>query len=146
MRVFEWTLQREPGVGKSTPGVLSCGGRWWYTLEDQVREQAGVPVATWKVHGETAIPAGRYRVVLSMSNRFGRLLPEVQNVPGFVGIRWHAGNAIDDTDGCQLVGLTRGKGWVGKSRAAEAQVVRALSEVGEHYVTIRNAPVGAQEV
>jgi len=74
------------------------------TLEDEIRERAGVPVATWKVPGETAIPAGRYSLTLTMSRRFGCVLPLLRNVPGFSGIRIHTGNVIDDTDGCILVG------------------------------------------
>jgi Steigviridae/Suoliviridae L,D-carboxypeptidase/transpeptidase len=80
-------------------GVMEC-----LTLEDEIRERPGVPVSVWKVPGQTAIPAGRYSISLTMSARFGCVLPLLRDVPGFSGIRIHTGNVIDDTDGCILVG------------------------------------------
>lgn len=67
-----------------------------YTLEDVVREE--------KVYGETAIPYGRYRVVVTFSNRFQRDMPLLLDVPDFSGIRIHPGNTDKDTSGCILVG------------------------------------------
>ena len=45
-----------------------------------------------KVFGDTAIPRGRYRVTLSPSQRFGRVMPEIHDVPDFTGVRIHGGN------------------------------------------------------
>ena len=50
------------------------------------------------------IPPGIYQLVLSMSPKFRRLLPEVINVPFNTGIRIHAGNHPSETSGCLLVG------------------------------------------
>jgi hypothetical protein len=58
-----------------------------WTCEDEVREVPGQPVATWKVPGKTAIPAGIYEVDITMSQRFGRDLPVLLAVPGFTGVR-----------------------------------------------------------
>ncbi|WP_428329026.1 DUF5675 family protein [Mucilaginibacter sp.] len=69
-----------------------------FTLEDIVR-----PKDEPKVFGKTAIPAGTYKVILSHSNHFNRILPEILNVPGFEGIRMHSGNTELDTEGCILV-------------------------------------------
>ena len=57
-----------------------------------------------KVQNETAIPYGRYEVILDFSNRFQKIMPHILNVPGFEGIRIHVGNSDIDTDGCLLLG------------------------------------------
>lgn len=76
-----------------------------YTLEDEVREIPGKPVSEWKIKGATAIPAGRYRVTLQDSPRFGRDTLTIHDVPGFDYIRMHAGNTEADTEGCPLLGM-----------------------------------------
>lgn len=90
------------------------GAHECFTLEDVDR-----PV---KIYGETAIPKTRedkpYSVVITPSKRFKRDLPLVENVPGFEGIRIHPGNTAEDTDGCILVGRTKGTTWISESRAA----------------------------
>lgn len=94
-----------------------------YTLEDRVR-----PLGE-KVAGQTAIPAGRYRVVVDHSPRFGKLMPRLLDVPGFSGIRIHTGNKPDDTEGCILVGddpTTLTDAWIGKSRAAYNELLPKL--------------------
>jgi hypothetical protein len=80
-------------------GNLEC-----CTLEDTVREP-GI-----KIPKKTAIPAGKYRLVCDFSSRFQRMMPHILNVPGFEGIRIHAGNTEEDTEGCILVGRERQDG------------------------------------
>ena len=63
-----------------------------YTVEDEDRH---LEAGRIKIAGRTAIPKGTYEVVLSMSNRFKKLLPEVLNVSGFTGVRIHTGNTAD---------------------------------------------------
>lgn len=71
------------------------------TLEDKVRDLT----KEVKVFGETAIPAGIYKINITYSNRFKRDLPLLLNVPQFDGIRIHPGNTAEDTHGCILVGI-----------------------------------------
>ena len=46
----------------------------------------------YKVKGRSAIPEGRYAVVISFSPKFKQWLPILLGVPKFDGIRIHAGN------------------------------------------------------
>ena len=90
----------EATIGKMyVDGVFEC-----YTLEDCDRRlEDGKSV---KVDKFTAIPRGKFNVIVTPSNRFQRNLPEILNVPGFTGVRIHAGNKTGDTEGCILVGCT----------------------------------------
>ena len=110
---------REPSTAAATLGILLIDGVFvCWTLEDVVREV--------KIPGETAIPAGRYAVRLSLSQRFQKLLPEILTVPGFTGIRIHAGNTQADTAGCLLVGRIRADDRVEESKLALMHVMEQL--------------------
>ena len=110
---------REPSTAAATMGLLLIDGVFTcWTLEDVVREV--------KIPGETAIPAGRYEVRLSLSQRFQKLLPEILAVPGFAGIRIHAGNTQADTHGCVLVGRIRAYDRVEESKLALMHVMEHL--------------------
>ncbi len=89
-------------------GVFQC-----YILEDTDRglrsEMTLTTLYKIKIRGATAIPTGRYKVVISYSNRFRRYLPLLVDVPAFEGIRIHPGNVPSDTDGCLLPGTQIGK-------------------------------------
>lgn len=92
-------------------GRLSVDGKFiCYTLEDGVRVS--------KIPGITAIPRGNYRVIKNYSYRFKREMLQLVDVPGFTGIRIHAGNTAKDTEGCILVGLTAGDEEIYRSREA----------------------------
>lgn len=110
-------LQRADYSKHSTIGTLALDGRvLCFTLEDVVRVGP-------KVFGETAIPAGSYTVVLDLSQRFGKVMPHVLDVPGFQGIRIHPGNTDKDTHGCILVGLSKRADFIGESKAAYAMLL-----------------------
>lgn len=78
-------------------GVFHC-----HTLEDVYRDLQGD--CSKKVYGSTCIEFGTYKVTLSHSAHFGKVLPEILDVPCFEGIRIHGGNVPADTLGCILVG------------------------------------------
>jgi len=114
-------LIRQPSSEKSTQGVLYLDDVWeCFTLEDVVR-----PV---KIPKETAIPEGSYKVVLDYSNRYKRIMPHILNVPNFEGIRIHAGNTMEDTEGCILVGRGSERDKITQSRLAFNQLFEKLSK------------------
>ena len=97
-----------------------------YAVEDEDRH---LEAGGTKVYGRTAIPKGSYEVVLSMSNRFKKLLPEVLNVPQFTGVRIHSGNSSKDSEGCIILGSTNDRDdddWVGGSKIALTQFMAKL--------------------
>lgn len=137
---MELKLVREVKVA-GTPGILYVDGKQvCWTLEDPVREVPGRPVSEWKVQDKTAIPAGRYRVLVTMSPRFKKRLPLLLDVPGFSGVRIHSGNTTEHTEGCILVGLTRHGLTVGNSRAAMAilqpMIEAAIQRNEDVFITV----------
>lgn len=73
-------------------------------LEDVVRGQGdAASVDKWKVKGHSAIPYGSYQLRFTPSPKYG-VKWQVMDVPGFQGIRIHAGNDPSHTEGCLLLG------------------------------------------
>lgn len=112
-----------------TFGVLFDLASGWaaHTLEDAVRVGPKIP-------GKTAIPAGTYPVLLTMSARFGTELPLIDRVPNFSGIRIHAGNTEADTEGCLLVGLGRTADRIVESRPALTTLLTKMRATGGPHV------------
>ena len=141
---MELRLERKSFTPTATIGELTVDGVFeCFTLEDVVR--AGDIFAV-KVPGATAIPAGRYEVRVSFSRRFRTELPEVLRVPNFEGIRIHPGNTAADTDGCVLVGRSRGVDRVLESRIAFVPLLEKIRRglhPGPVNLTIVNVLPGA---
>lgn len=126
------TLNRQPSWQNTTLGQLWRDEAFeCWTLEDQVRHAAKVP-------GATAIPAGRYLVLLTFSPRFDRVMPLIDGVPGFSGIRIHPGNSAENTEGCLLVGDTVVNARrIADSRAAFERLFAALERAtGDIWIDI----------
>lgn len=103
------------------------------TLEDKVVDidkSGKIDNGEVKIYGQTAIPYGKYKVVLSYSPKFGRIMPRILDVPGFNGILIHIGNTIKDTDGCILVGRNKTVGMVNESTTTFNELFRQM-EVAE---------------
>lgn len=93
------------------------------TIEDKVRQLDSIED---KIKHKTAIPKGKYKVVVTMSPKFRRSLPLLLNVPFFEGIRIHRGNDENDTSGCIIVGENKIKGKVINSTYYEEKLVELL--------------------
>ena len=116
-------LERKYLKPEYTIGQLKVDGNFFCdTLEDQVRDLSREK----KVPGQTAIPAGKYEVIVNISPRFKRKLPRLLNVPGFEGILIHRGNTPEDTAGCILVGENKAKGKVINSTPYELRLTEMI--------------------
>ena len=80
-------IRNEP-QGSAITGRLVINGRWFCNTLERVGYQ---------------IPALCYHVAVTMSPKFRRLLPIVQNVPGRSGIRFHVGKVPKHSTGCILL-------------------------------------------
>lgn len=128
--------------GKATIGNLYLDGAYeCFSLE---------PAAKKPVHeGHPCIPAGRYRVRLRNSPRFGLDTIELIMVPGRTDILMHAGNTAHDTLGCIAVGYDHAGGtWeIHRSKDAlkkiKGDVVRRLKETEQVWVEVHDSFAGA---
>lgn len=139
---------RNPSGVSSTIGRLFISGAYYCdTIEDLVREVPGVPVERWKKAGTTAIPAGEYEVLLTVSERAERghlwtpqpdhVLPLLVDVPGFSGIRIHAGNTAANVEGCIAVGRWDGVEALEQSRSALTELMSRLRAADDAGCQIR---------
>lgn len=122
-------------------GVVSVNGkRICESLEDEDRGLTSTmsvdEILRRKKKGQTAIPTGRYRVLWTYSPRFKKMMPLVDGVPGYAGIRIHAGNKAKDTEGCLLLGrntevgaVTNSRYWTGKVCAMIEKACKDKEEV-----------------
>ena len=81
-------LIRNKPQGNAITGRLVIDGRWFCNTLERVGYQ---------------IPALCYPVRVTLSPKFRRLLPIVQNVPQRTGIRFHRGTKPEHSTGCILV-------------------------------------------
>lgn len=131
---MELKLIREIYTEDSTIGKLYVNDVFHcFTLEDKVRDV--------KIKNVTAIPAGRYKVVVDFSNRFKQLMPLLLNVPNYLGVRIHTGNYSKDTEGCILVGSTKAVNFIGNSKKAYAKLLSTITKAlktEQVFITIIN--------
>jgi hypothetical protein len=126
---MELKIIRKTFTENSTIGDLLINGKFFcFVLEDKDR---GLEKGGKKVYAKTAIPRGKYTVILSYSNRFKQFMPQITNVPFFEGIRIHSGNTANHSEGCPLVGKTKAVDFVGNSKAAYRELFSVLSKVAK---------------
>jgi hypothetical protein len=127
-----------------TIGKLYIDGKYFCdTLEDTVRDtnkSGKFDNGEKKVKGKTAIPYGTYEIKWTYSPRFKKYTPQLMNVPSFEGIRIHAGNSSDHTEGCLLLGENKKVGMVLNSRATIAKfypIIKDACAKGEVTIEIK---------
>ena len=129
-------LNRIAKRAKYTIGKLYINDQYFCdTLEDTDRgltqSMTEQQIGSKKVYGETAIPTGTYRIIISYSNKFKKQMPLLLNVPGFAGIRIHSGNTEKDSLGCILVGKNKAVGKVLESRDTYSKLFSILQEANK---------------
>lgn len=122
-------LKRRIFTDKSTIGELYVNGvpECWICEDKDRGLDVSMPLSEiirLKVKGQTCIPYGYYKVIVTMSERFSRIagkdvyLPMLLNVPGYEGVRIHKGNKPEDTEGCLLPGTHKDIDFVSNSATA----------------------------
>jgi hypothetical protein len=115
-------LKRKIFTDDSTIGELSIDGEFvCFTLEDKVRDT--------KIQNVTAIPYGKYEVIINFSNHFQKYMPLLLNVPNYEGVRIHSGNKSTDTEGCILVGSSKSLNFIGNSRVTFNSLFARMKKV-----------------
>lgn len=124
-----------------TEGKLYIDGVYFCdTLEDQDRglyqHMSLAEIKAVKVYGETCIPYGTYKVELTYSPKFKKIMPEILNVKGFVGVRMHNGSYTYHSSGCPLVGIKYKDGMLTNSRKTFNELMQKLQNQKEITLTI----------
>lgn len=151
MTITVWRKYREQGFTISR--VYIDGVFTFHVLEPEDRglmqSMSVGEIMTSKVKGQTAIPVGNYKVLRTWSPKYNKILPQVMNVKGFGGVRFHGGNSSKDTLACLLPGDADEKhirNWVANSQKRFKQFDSMLQVAGGeadlHIVWDYNEEVG----
>lgn len=135
------TLKRIANRKDYCIGKLYINGKYFCdTLEDVDRglddSMSEDDIKQIKIKGETAIPTGIYTVLLTYSPKYKKVMPLINNVKGYSGIRIHSGNSSKDTEGCLLVGKNTVVGRLTDSRNTYNALFKRLQQKGSNKITI----------
>lgn len=135
------TLKRIANKKDYCIGKLYINGKYFCdTLEDVDRglddSMTEEEIRSIKVKTQTAIPTGIYTVLLTYSPKYKKVMPLINNVKGYSGIRIHSGNSSKDTEGCLLVGKNTVVGRLTDSRNTFNALFKRLQQKGSNKITI----------
>ena len=124
-----------------TIGPLYINGQYFCDiLEDSVRDlnKDGdlLDEGEGKIPSKTAIPYGSYDIILSMSPKFGRVLPLLLNVKHFEGVRIHRGRTAANSAGCLIPGENKKPGEVINSAKYEQELIALILDAVYHNESI----------
>lgn len=110
-----------------------------YTLEDEDRHLESIG-KEGKVYGKTAIPCGRYEVVLYDSPKHG-VVPLLLDVPGYSYVEIHGANHSRELLGCIAVGKARTADGVATCSVVVNRIVslieRAADDGRKTFITVK---------
>lgn len=123
-------------------GKLYIDGVWFCdTIEDTDRglddSMSVDEILKKKIKGETAIPTGIYKIEITYSPKYKRMMPLILGVKGYSGIRIHSGNTSKDTEGCLLVGKNTKVGMVTDSRNTYQRLFARLQNAKDILIEIK---------
>lgn len=90
-----------------------------------------------KIKGETAIPTGLYKIEITYSPKYKRMMPLLIGVKGYSGIRIHSGNTAKDSEGCLIVGKNTKVGMVTESRNTYQKLFARLQNAKDITIEIK---------
>ena len=123
-------------IAKNNPAATMNGKRIMFTQQcDTLEPQWRDLKKEKKVRGKTAIPEGKYKIVMSPSAKFHRNMPYLKDVPQFEGIMIHPGNTVKDTIGCILVGVKSGTGLL-VSRVTFEKIMKIINSEYDNTIEI----------
>ena len=130
--IMELTLKRILMEKTYTMGRLYVNSELFCDALELSRRDIGPGGTERKVTGRTAIPEGRYPVVITYSDSLYGWYPLLLHVPQFTGIRIHAGNTVEQTRGCILVGYSPKPGILIDSRLWLHRLKKRITEAKGH--------------
>lgn len=145
IRIDRYLYTTRTTIGRLHLPNQDGGQAFCHTLEDTVRAH-GI-----KVTKETAIPEGIYKIKLTESEKFKRLMSIIyteNNLKikaggiGFKGVRFHGGNTHKDSEGCPLVAFNYINDHTiqGTAEKALTAKIKEYLKKGNVYVKITNLP------
>lgn len=112
------------------------GTRFHESLEDPDRGLDSAmsldQIKAAKVYGQTAIPVGTYKLILSVypkykdrswAKKYNGLVPELIGVPGYSGVRIHPANNASEIEGCIAVGENKVRGGIINSQKTYCELM-----------------------
>lgn len=97
-----YKLIRQPADGKAVRGTIYQTEHRYSGSAGEYKEYLTLICDTLE-NADHLVPALIYKVAVTMSPKFKRLLPVLEQVPGRSGIRFHRGTKPEHSKGCILV-------------------------------------------
>ena len=97
-----YKLIRKEAEGKTVRGTLNRVEHRYSGSAGEYKEYL-TPICETMENADYLVPALIYKVAVTRSPKFKRLLPVLEQVPGRTGIRVHRGSRPEHSKGCILV-------------------------------------------
>lgn len=150
---MEIKVDRKWKKGKYTIGRLYIDGEFiCNTIEDTDRgltqSMSEEEIKSKKIYGKTAIPSGRYKILMNVvSPKFSQKefymnvckgkVPRLEGIKGFSGVLIHSAATADNVEGCIGVGFNTEIGRLTSIKEAFEKVYSKLSSSKEDiWITI----------